>query len=91
MTISTANFGSVSSLAAELRSIIFPSNQTIFIEYLEQRGYRLDGNLRVAPYDWRLGSSMCMISILTSIETTRNNIEELSRDHQDQNVHKQEY
>ena len=59
VTISTANFGSISSLA-DLISFLPVSDETNFIEYLEQRGYRIDGNLRTAPYDWRLGSSIYM-------------------------------
>ena len=61
MTISTANFGSLLSLADLIPFVPLSSDETNFVEYLEQRGYRIDGNLRVAPYDWRLGSSMCMI------------------------------
>ena len=56
MTISTSNFGNLSSFA-EFESFFPVSDETNFIEYLEQRGYRIDGNLRAAPYDWRLGSS----------------------------------
>ena len=57
VTVSTADFGSISSFA-DLASFFPISDETNFIEYLEQRGYRIDGNLRAAPYDWRLGSSM---------------------------------
>lgn len=57
VTISTSNFGSLSSLA-DLAPFFPASNETNFIEYLEQRGYRLDGNLRAAPFDWRLGAGM---------------------------------
>jgi hypothetical protein len=57
VTVSTDNFGSISSLA-DLNPFIPVSNETNFIEYLVQRGYRIGGNLRAAPYDWRLGSSM---------------------------------
>jgi ABC-type glycerol-3-phosphate transport system substrate-binding protein len=57
VTVSTANFGSLSSLA-DLTPYFPISDETNFIEYLVQRGYRIDGNLRAAPYDWRLASSM---------------------------------
>ena len=57
VTVSTANFGSISSFA-DLSPFVPFSNETNFIEYLVQRGYRIDGNLRAAPYDWRLGSGM---------------------------------
>ena len=61
MTISTANFGSLLSLPLDLIPFLPSSDITNFFEYFEQRGYVIDGNLRAAPYDWRLGSSMCMI------------------------------
>ena len=57
VTVSTADFGSISSFA-DLAPFSPILDRTIFFEYLEQRGYRIDGNLRAAPYDWRLGSSM---------------------------------
>ena len=57
VTVSTADFESISSLV-DLESFIPFSDETNFFEYLEQRGYRIDGNLRAAPYDWRLGTSM---------------------------------
>ena len=57
VTISTANFGSLSSLA-DMTPYVPVSNETNFLQYLEQCGYRIDGNLRGAPFDWRLGSSM---------------------------------
>ena len=60
MTISTANFGSLSSLA-DLTSFVPVSNETNFIDYLVQRGYIIDGNLRAAPFDWRLGAGMQLL------------------------------
>ena len=66
MTVSTADFGSISSFA-DLTPFFPISDETNFFEYLEQRGYRIDGNLRAAPYDWRLGSSMWIFAACYSI------------------------
>ena len=62
VTVSTANFGSLSSLA-DFTTYFPVSEETNFIEYLVQRGYRIDENLRAAPYDWRLASSMYDIEL----------------------------
>ena len=62
VTVSTANFGSLSSLA-DFTPYFPVSEETNFIEYLVQRGYRIDENLRAAPYDWRLASSMYDIEL----------------------------
>ena len=73
VTISTANFGSLSSLA-DLTPFVPISNETNFIEYLVQRGYIIDENLRAAPFDWRLGASMqlyCIINFVCTILLVR--------------------
>lgn len=55
MTISTGDFGSISSLANDLTQFVPVTNETNFFDYLVERGYTIDGNIRAAPYDWRLG------------------------------------
>ena len=59
VTISTRDFGSISSLANDLADF-FPgvTNETNFLDYLVERGYTIDGNIRAAPYDWRLGGGI---------------------------------
>ena len=58
MTISTRDFGSISSLANDLVDFLPVTNETNFLDYLVERGYTIDENIRAAPYDWRLGGGI---------------------------------
>ena len=58
VTVSTVNFGSLSSFA-DFSDIFPPSDSDdaeSIIDYFVDRGYSIDKNLRAAPYDWRLGA-----------------------------------
>ena len=50
VSITTGNFGNISSLAN------FSDINGGLINYFVDRGYTVDVNLRAAPYDWRLGA-----------------------------------
>ena len=60
VTVTTGEFGSLSSLA-DLSDFIAdfpPSDNPSILEYFTTRGYILDQNIRAASYDWRLGAGM---------------------------------
>ena len=59
MTISTSDFGKLSSLV-DLTDIILPVaiNDSNAVDYLVERGYVIDKSIRAAPYDWRLGAGI---------------------------------
>ena len=61
VTISTTDFGNLSS-SADLTDFI-PPNITIinFVDYLVERGYIADRTIRAAPYDWRLGGGIILL------------------------------
>ena len=58
MTISTSDFGKLSSLV-DLSDIIdqhASTNASNILDYFVDRGYVIDKSIRAAPYDWRLGA-----------------------------------
>ena len=56
VTISTMDFGKISSLVDIADLLPGPTNASDVGEYLIQRGYVIDKSIRAAPYDWRLGA-----------------------------------
>ena len=58
MTVSTANFGSLSSVVdlSQLSPTSDSDDDETIVQYFVDRGYTVDKNLRAAPYDWRLGA-----------------------------------
>ena len=60
VTVSTTDFGKLSS-SADLVDLIPPDIDVInFVDYFLERGYTADKNIRAAPYDWRLGGGINM-------------------------------
>ena len=59
-TVSTAKFGSVSSLVQETDFDANSTNPNI-LDYFYDRGYIADVNIRAAPYDWRLGAGIKIV------------------------------
>ena len=58
VTVSTANFGSLSSVVdlSQLSPTSDSDDDETIVQYFVDRGYTVDKNLRAAPYDWRLGA-----------------------------------
>ena len=55
VTVSTTDFGKLSS-SADLAALFPPDIPVVnFFDYLVERGYIIDRTIRAAPFDWRLG------------------------------------
>ena len=68
MTISTENFGSISSIA-DFSDIIDTDPTNGMIDYFVDRGYTVDVNIRAAPYDWRLAAGNMIIMLIFVCKT----------------------
>ena len=62
VTVSTENFGSISSIA-DFSDILGTDPTNVMIDYFVDRGYTVDVNLRAAPYDWRLAGGTILAYI----------------------------
>ena len=68
VTISTENFGSISSIA-DFSDIIDTDPTNSMIDYFVDRGYTVDVNIRAAPYDWRLAAGNTIIMLIVVCKT----------------------
>ena len=66
MTVTVPDFGSISSIEfVGPYPFYYP-----LVEYLVQRGYTRDVNIRGAPYDWRLNPGMLLCLACTQTQAS---------------------